>query len=111
MQAESRKKQKISQDPQNMNWVKDKSKFGFKMLEKMGWSEGKGLGKHEDGAVSHIKTSQKDALGIDVASNRWKDHASAFAEILEKLNDDLTEEAPWEERPTQTTTKIMKRHV
>ena len=30
-------------DPNNSFWAKDKNKFGLKMLEKMGWSDGKGL--------------------------------------------------------------------
>lgn len=30
------------------------SKFGLKMLEKMGWAKGKGLGKNEDGMVDCI---------------------------------------------------------
>jgi hypothetical protein len=29
------------------------------MLQAMGWSEGKGLGKNEDGMASHIKVSLK----------------------------------------------------
>ena len=42
----------------------DKSKYGFRMLEKMGWAEGKGLGVNEDGAKDHVKVSVKrDNLG------------------------------------------------
>ncbi|XP_069706821.1 PIN2/TERF1-interacting telomerase inhibitor 1 isoform X2 [Phaenicophaeus curvirostris] len=41
MLAEPRRKQKWSVDPRNSAWSKDDSKFGQKMLEKMGWSKGK----------------------------------------------------------------------
>ena len=32
-------------------WANDESKFGQKLMEKMGWSKGKGLGANEDGRV------------------------------------------------------------
>ncbi|KAI9475280.1 G-patch domain-containing protein, partial [Coemansia mojavensis] len=52
-------------DPRNLNWSQDKSRFGFKMLEKMGWSEGKGLGLNEDGNKEHIKIKLKtNSFGI-----------------------------------------------
>lgn len=51
--------QPISTDPNNIKWINDKSKFGLKMLEKMGWKEGKGLGKKEDGKKENIKISKK----------------------------------------------------
>ncbi|XP_077345314.1 PIN2/TERF1-interacting telomerase inhibitor 1-like [Lithobates pipiens] len=41
MLSQPRRKQKWSVDPRNSAWTKDDSKFGQKMLEKMGWSKGK----------------------------------------------------------------------
>ncbi|XP_048154071.1 PIN2/TERF1-interacting telomerase inhibitor 1 isoform X2 [Corvus hawaiiensis] len=41
MLAEPRRRQKWSVDPRNSAWSNDDSKFGQKMLEKMGWSKGK----------------------------------------------------------------------
>ncbi len=78
MLAESRRKQKWSRDPNNTAWTQgargaarwvwvgmwpsvtepalspDKDKFGLKIMEKMGWEDGKGLGRNLDGSVSHI---------------------------------------------------------
>lgn len=38
----------------------DSNKFGQKMLEKMGWSQGKGLGPKENGMIEHVKVSYKN---------------------------------------------------
>ena len=77
--AEPRKKQRIVADPQNKKWADgtkntctrgtlwpaDKGGFGFKMLQKMGWKEGAGLGANLDGAVEHVKVTVKaDSAGI-----------------------------------------------
>lgn len=37
----------------------DKSSFGFKMMQKMGWDKGKGLGKNEDGMATHVKIKKR----------------------------------------------------
>lgn len=37
----ARRKQKWAADPQNTTWSNDESKFGQKMLERMGWAKGK----------------------------------------------------------------------
>jgi len=56
---------KLSEDPNNTTWANDKSRFGFLMLKKMGWSEGVGLGKNEQGVVEAIKVKKrKEAEGI-----------------------------------------------
>ena len=46
--------------------------FGKKMLQKMGWSEGKGLGKSEQGVTSHVRVKKREeavGLGADVREN------------------------------------------
>jgi Pin2-interacting protein X1 len=30
------------------------------MLQRMGWSSGKGLGRHEDGMATHIRVKRRD---------------------------------------------------
>lgn len=38
----------------------DDSKFGQKLMEKMGWSKGKGLGINEDGNTEHVAVKVKN---------------------------------------------------
>jgi hypothetical protein len=57
----SKRKEVIAQlsvDPQNKFWANDKSRFGHKMLEKMGWAQGKGLGKNEQGNPEYVKAQK-----------------------------------------------------
>ena len=52
-------------DTKNQVWKDDKSRFGFKMLQKMGWKEDKGLGKNDSGSVASIKVSKREeGLGL-----------------------------------------------
>ncbi|XP_055970138.1 PIN2/TERF1-interacting telomerase inhibitor 1 [Sorex fumeus] len=90
MLAERRRKQKWAVDPQNTAWSNDESKFGQRMLEKMGWSKGKGLGAQEQGATEHIKVRVKNNnLGLGATVNNednWIAHQDDFNQLLAALN-------------------------
>ncbi|XP_010409689.1 PIN2/TERF1-interacting telomerase inhibitor 1 isoform X1 [Corvus cornix cornix] len=90
MLAEPRRRQKWSVDPRNSAWSNDDSKFGQKMLEKMGWSKGKGLGAQEQGNPEHIRVKVKnDVLGLGATINHednWIAHQDDFNQLLAELN-------------------------
>uniref|UniRef100_A0A3P9LSC7 PIN2 (TERF1) interacting telomerase inhibitor 1 n=1 Tax=Oryzias latipes TaxID=8090 RepID=A0A3P9LSC7_ORYLA len=106
MLAEPRRKQKWSVDPRNSTWSKDDSKFGQKMLERMGWSKGKGLGRSEQGSTEHIKVKVKNnnhGLGTNAShEDNWIAHQDDFNELLAQLNNHHgqtpSSEAPSEEK-------------
>ncbi|XP_047615899.1 PIN2/TERF1-interacting telomerase inhibitor 1 isoform X2 [Phacochoerus africanus] len=85
-----RRKQKWAVDPRNTAWSNDDSKFGQRMLEKMGWSKGKGLGAQEQGATDHIKVQVKNNhLGLGATINNednWIAHQDDFNQLLAALN-------------------------
>jgi len=52
-------------DTQNLAWRSDSTSFAQRMLAKMGWREGRGLGKREDGVVAHVRVKRRlDAAGV-----------------------------------------------
>ncbi|XP_057297933.1 PIN2/TERF1-interacting telomerase inhibitor 1-like [Hydractinia symbiolongicarpus] len=90
MLAEPRSRQKWSDDPRNTRWANDKSKFGYQMLTKMGWSDGKGLGQKQNGAVSHIRV-RKNRSNAGIGSKHshdddWISHQNDFNDLLSQLN-------------------------
>merc|ERR1712168_1327922 len=90
MLAESRSRQKWSHDPRNTNWANDKTKFGYTMLTKMGWSEGSGLGLNLSGNVSHIKVNERGRnAGVGLKKSHeddWISHQDDFNALLNSLN-------------------------
>lgn len=91
MLSEPRRKQKLSLDPRNNNWKNDESRFGLKLMEKMGWSKGKGLGANEQGATENIKVKPKNnTVGLGASKSHednWIAHQDEFNQLLSKLND------------------------
>jgi len=88
--SEPRRKQRIAPDPQNKTWTDNTSKPSYLMMQKMGWSAGKGMGKHEDGRTEHVKTYKKaDTLGVGAdkrTGDNWLENTNAFDELLKGLN-------------------------
>jgi Pin2-interacting protein X1 len=89
-------------DTLNATWKNDKTRFGFKMLQKMGWKEDKGLGKHETGTVSAVKVSKREeglGLGMEKLSDGagnlgWSATAKSFNEVLKVLNESYKKKKP-----------------
>eukprot|EP00755_Sulcionema_specki_P039793 Sspe_Gene.113487::Locus_97825_Transcript_1_1_Confidence_1.000_Length_466::g.113487::m.113487/K11135/PINX1; Pin2-interacting protein X1 len=78
-------------DPNNTHWANDKGRLGFKLLEKMGWSEGKGLGKDLGGMTEHIRVQQKEdqtGLGSKLDVNAWKSNTFNYESTLKKLSEE-----------------------
>ena len=96
MLAERRQKQKWTLNPRGKQWSEDGEKFGQKMLEKMGWTSGKGLGANEQGMTEHVRVSVKnDKSGIgfkqDALEEAWTEHQESFNDFLQKLQTEQSE--------------------
>ncbi|XP_014616545.1 PREDICTED: G patch domain-containing protein 4-like [Polistes canadensis] len=91
MLAEARRKQKWMLNPRGKDWSNDTNKFGQRMLEKMGWTSGKGLGINEQGATDHVRVKVKnDTVGIGFKNEEdkaWTEHQKAFDDFLSSLNE------------------------
>ena len=81
-----------SEDGRNAAWASDKSGFGHKMLAKMGWSEGKGLGKNKQGQTHNLRAIRREeSLGIGAStdthgSEGFSQTSANFRGVLAKLN-------------------------
>jgi Pin2-interacting protein X1 len=84
----------LKADTQNASWQNTKqTTFAYKMMQKMGWSEGKGLGKLEDGINTHVRVQKREgSLGLGAARDRdgsagWSSTAVSFSAVLANLNE------------------------
>ncbi|KAF6760168.1 hypothetical protein DFP72DRAFT_98448 [Ephemerocybe angulata] len=107
-----KEKQRIHNDPRNLTWADDASRFGQSYLSKFGWDASKGLGVGGEGRTSHIKVAQKlDMMGIGAAHQKdpngiaWKQNKD-FENLLKRLN------AGSDTGTVETTTEVvMKEEV
>eukprot|EP00906_Rhabdomonas_costata_P029015 RCo040982 len=86
----------LSVDPNNKHWTSDSSRFGYQMLLKMGWSEGKGLGRQEQGNPDFIRvqkrepnqglSSEEDQSPLCRKYVNWTVHKSNFDDLLRKMS-------------------------
>ena len=86
--AGRKEKQRFSIDPQNKTWKDDKDAIGFKLLSKMGWSEGKGLGLSfsffltEFLAAGKDLSGRKDNISLALKNNNYGIGEWAFCRFL-----------------------------
>lgn len=81
-----------TEDTRNSAWAKDTSGFGHRMLAKMGWKEGKGLGKDEQGTSTNLRGVRRaeETLGIGAktdthGSDGWGTTNQNFHGVLASL--------------------------
>ncbi|XP_046984926.1 PIN2/TERF1-interacting telomerase inhibitor 1 isoform X1 [Schistocerca americana] len=96
MLAERRTKKKWCLNPNGKDWSNDNNKFGQRMLEKMGWKKGCGLGVNLQGMKEHVKVSAKnDTKGLgckNSSDNEWIHHQQNFESLLSELASSTCEE-------------------
>ncbi|KAK9506535.1 hypothetical protein O3M35_008455 [Rhynocoris fuscipes] len=91
MLAEKRQKKSWILNPRSTAWTCDSNKFGQKMLEKMGWTPGKGLGVNEQGMVDILRVKIKNdfkGLGCDKKVEDWIKTQEDFNNLLGELGAD-----------------------
>jgi hypothetical protein len=75
----------------DMFWEEEKNNFGMKMMKNMGWKQGDGLGKTNDGETSYVRSKRKkDNAGIGAGKIKGDDMMSAatdmYSDLLKRLN-------------------------
>lgn len=90
-----KQKQRIAADPRNKQWTEDRENFGYRMLTKMGWAEGGGLGKDGMGDAKSPAVDRRACVaGLGAAPARSAAaetyyQLSVFDAILSRANEDL----------------------
>ncbi|XP_041448953.1 PIN2/TERF1-interacting telomerase inhibitor 1 isoform X2 [Drosophila obscura] len=89
MLAEPRRRKRYNLCPRGKALYEDDARFGTKMLEKMGWTKGKGLGANEDGQQEFVRVRLKndaEGLGFEARDDQWTVHEEGFNGLLKSLN-------------------------
>ncbi|XP_046672402.1 PIN2/TERF1-interacting telomerase inhibitor 1 [Homalodisca vitripennis] len=92
MLAEKRRREKWCINPRGKAWSDDKTKFGQRLLEKMGWSAGQGLGINNQGPTEIVAVRKKDdnkGLGFKDNGEEWLKTTSDFNDLLDQLGSSM----------------------
>ncbi|EDW74250.1 uncharacterized protein Dwil_GK21829 [Drosophila willistoni] len=95
MLAEPRRRKRYNLCPRGKALYEDDNRFGTKMLEKMGWSKGHGLGANLDGQQEFVRVRFKndaEGLGFEARDDQWTTHEEGFNGLLKALNGEASEE-------------------
>ncbi len=87
--------------------------FAHRMLSRMGWKEGEGLGKSKQGVKSFVKVNKrKDGMGLGMEKDAKKDewHFGAFEEAILSVQH-LDTRKKKRKRREQQLTKVEEDHV
>jgi len=82
----------------------DENRFGTKMLEKMGWTKGNGLGAKQDGEKDFVRIRFKndaEGLGFEARDDQWTTHEEGFNGLLKSLNGEENEANGKESEPEE----------
>lgn len=109
-QASSRKQATSGSRSGASFWQEEKSNFGVKMMQSMGWAEGKGLGKNEHGTQSYLRAKFKaDARGIgangDQEDATWTATQDIYTDLLKRLK---TENASPSPSPVEESVEVTE---
>ena len=92
--SERKSRQRIQADPQNKTWSEDSSRFGLKLLEQMGFKQGKGLGRNEEGITTNIvvkRNVESNGIGCTAKTqDNWLENQFQFDNLLKSLAADDT---------------------
>ncbi len=92
-------------DHRNSEWANDSSSFGQKMLLKMGWKQGNGLGKNQQGTNSNLRAVRREEnLGIGAKTDTLGEHG--FSETSKNFHGVL---ASLQEAHGSSSDKSMKK--
>ncbi|WWC66163.1 uncharacterized protein I206_100064 [Kwoniella pini CBS 10737] len=124
--SQRKEKQRIGLDPRNLSWSDDKSRFSYKHMTALGWTDNSGLGAGLAGNPNHIavvRKSDQGGIGMDRARKDGSDLAAGAGQAGRGLEDVLKRIAaasaspspsPAPETPTEekkVEQKIMRNRI
>ena len=84
--------ERIGNDPRNLSWSGDTSRFSYKHMTALGWNDSKGLGSGGDGNPNHIAVIRKidnGGIGMARAMKEGNDNAAGAGQAGRGLEDVL----------------------